>query len=143
MYDDLNQKQIDVLNYVKKEVLRKGYPPAIREIVAAVGLKSTSTVHSYLTQLEKKGYIRRDPLKNRAIEIVDDRTDDFPVHRIIHVPIVGEVAAGSPILAVENIEDTYPLPVSNAACVKLIGMSKCRFRPCRRKMSCGSTWNTM
>ena len=114
MYDDLNQKQIDVLNYVKKEVLRKGYPPAIREIVAAVGLKSTSTVHSYLTQLEKKGYIRRDPLKTRAIEIVYDRTDDFPVHRIIHVPIVGEVAAGSPILAVENIEDTYPLPVSMA-----------------------------
>lgn len=114
MYSDLTRKQIDILEFLKKEVVQRGYPPAIREIGAAVDLKSTSTVHSHLTKLEQKGYIRRDPTKNRAIEIVDETLSDLPVHRIMHVPVVGDVAAGSPILAVENIEDTYPLPVSMA-----------------------------
>ncbi len=114
MYEDLNQKQIQIINFLKQEVLKKGYPPAIREICEAVQLKSTSTVHSHLTKLEQKGYIKRDPSKNRAIEIVDDMATEFPVHRIVHVPIVGDVAAGSPILAVENVEDTYPLPASLA-----------------------------
>ncbi len=109
MYEDLTRKQIEIINFVKQEVEKKGYPPAIREIGEAVDLKSTSTVHSHLTKLEQKGYIRRDPTKNRAIEIVGD-PDEFPVHRVVNVPIVGDVAAGSPILAVENIEDTYPLP---------------------------------
>lgn len=114
MYEDLTRKQIDILEFLKKEVIQRGYPPAIREIGAAVDLKSTSTVHSHLTKLEQKGYIRRDPTKNRAIEIVDDTLSDFPTHRTVDVPIVGDVAAGSPILAVENIEDTYPLPISMA-----------------------------
>lgn len=114
MYDDLTRKQNEILNFLKMEVLKRGYPPAIREIGAAVDLRSTSTVHSHLTKLEQKGYIKRDPTKNRAIEIVDDTQTDLPVHRIVHVPVVGDVAAGSPILAVENIEDTYPLPVSMA-----------------------------
>lgn len=110
MYEDLNDKQIEILEYLKQEVNRKGYPPAIREIGEAVGLKSTSTVHGHLTKLELKGYIRRDPTKNRAIEIVDALSDQFQIHETVHVPVVGHVAAGSPILALENIEDTYPLP---------------------------------
>ena len=112
MYEDLSQKQVEILEFLKNEVAERGYPPAIREIGAAVCLKSTSTVHSHLTKLEEKGYIRRDPTKNRAIDIVDANASDYPVHAVVNVPIVGDVAAGSPILAVENIEDTYPLPVS-------------------------------
>lgn len=110
MHHDLNPKQIEILEFLKEEVRRIGYPPAIREIGEAVGLKSTSTVHTHLTKLEQKGYIRRDPTKNRAIEIVDDGWGETETHRTVDVPIVGDVAAGTPILAMENIEDTYPLP---------------------------------
>ena len=94
---------------LKQEILTKGYPPSVREICDAVGLKSTSTVHGYLERLEKKGLIRRDPTKPRAIEILDDTTYVFK-KELINVPIVGRVTAGQPILAVENIEDTFPIP---------------------------------
>lgn len=106
---DLTQIQQDILSYIKQEYLKKGYPPAVREICNAVGLKSTSSVHAHLSTLEKKGFIRRDPTKPRAIEITDD---DFGVsHReMISIPILGQVAAGQPILAEENIEDYFPLP---------------------------------
>lgn len=112
MYDDLSQKQIEVLLYIKSEIQRQGYPPAVREICKGVGIKSTSTVHSYLERLETKGYIRKDPTKPRAIEILD-RNDDFLLtkKKTVDVPIVGKVTAGEPILAVENIEDTYPIPI--------------------------------
>lgn len=113
MYEDLSSKQLKILEFIKKELQSKGYPPAVREICSAVGLKSTSTVHGHLERLEKKGYIRRDPTKPRAIEILDKDSNIFSLNRkeIVHVPIVGKVTAGEPILAVENIEDTFPLPI--------------------------------
>lgn len=112
MYEDLSQKQVEILLFIKSEIQKKGYPPAVREICAGVGLKSTSTVHGHLAKLEQKGYIRKDPTKPRAIEILD-KDDDFLLTRkkTLDVPIVGKVTAGSPILAVENIEDTYPVPL--------------------------------
>ncbi len=111
MARDLSNKQQIILDYLKKETISKGYPPSVREICEAVGLKSTSTVHGHLERLEKKGLIRRDPTKPRAIEIVDD---DFQLARreMVNIPIVGRVAAGSPILAEENVEDYFPLPVN-------------------------------
>jgi len=111
--NDLGEKQQLILDFLKQEILSKGYPPSVREIGEAVGLKSTSTVHGHLERLEKKGIIRRDPTKPRAIEILDD---EFNVQRreILNVPILGRVAAGEPLLAVENIEDYFPLPVDYA-----------------------------
>lgn len=113
MYEDLSLIQLKIFEFIKKEIYSKGYPPSVREICKAVELRSTSTVHGHLEKLEKKGYIRRDPTKPRAIEILD-RTDNlipFPKKEIVSVPIVGKVTAGEPILAVENIEDTFPLPI--------------------------------
>ena len=106
----ISAKQKEPLEYIKAEILSKGYPPAVREICEAVDLKSTSSVHSHLETLEKNGYIRRDPTKPRAIEILDD---DFNLTRreVVNVPIVGHVAAGEPILATENIENYFPIPV--------------------------------
>ena len=105
----ISAKQKEILEYIKSEILSKGYPPAVREICEAVDLKSTSSVHSHLETLEKNGYIRRDPTKPRAIEILDD---DFNLTRreVVNVPIVGHVAAGEPILATENIENYFPIP---------------------------------
>ena len=110
MYSDLSDRQIAILNFIKKELLKKGYPPSVREIGEAVGLSSSSTVHGHLAQLEDKGYIRRDPTKPRAIEILEGNSHVVR-KEIINVPIIGRVAAGQPILAVENVEDTFPLPV--------------------------------
>ena len=106
----ISAKQKEILEYIKGEILNKGYPPAVREICEAVDLQSTSSVHSHLETLEKNGYIRRDPTKPRAIEILDD---DFNLTRreVVNVPIVGHVAAGEPILATENIENYFPIPV--------------------------------
>lgn len=112
MYEDLSQKQIEILLFIKSELQKKGYPPAVREICKGVGLKSTSTVHGHLERLEQKGYIRKDPTKPRAIEILDKDEDYLFSHKkTLDVPIVGRVTAGVPILAVENIEDTYPVPL--------------------------------
>ncbi|MCR5108548.1 MAG: transcriptional repressor LexA [Lachnospiraceae bacterium] len=106
----ITDKQKQILEYIKEEILKRGYPPAVREICEAVGLKSTSSVHAHLESLEKKGYIRRDPAKPRAIEIVDD---SFQMIRqeMTSIPIVGTVAAGEPILAEQNINGYFPLPV--------------------------------
>ncbi|MBB3867767.1 transcriptional repressor LexA [Geobacillus sp. NFOSA3] len=107
----LSKRQQQILDFIKKEVKTKGYPPSVREIGEAVGLASSSTVHGHLARLESKGYIRRDPTKPRAIEILDadfsasNQTDD-----VISVPIIGKVTAGQPITAIENIEDYFPLP---------------------------------
>lgn len=109
--NDLSAKQLEILSYMKNEVSQKGYPPSVREICMAVGLKSTSTVHGHLERLEKKGYIRRDPTKPRAIEILDPSDNIIHKREMVDVPIVGNVTAGVPILAVENIEDTFPLPI--------------------------------
>ena len=105
----ITDKQREILEYIKEMILKKGYPPAVREICEAVHLKSTSSVHSHLEALEKNGYIRRDPTKPRTIEILDD---DFALTRreLVNVPVIGTVAAGVPILAEQNIEDYLPIP---------------------------------
>lgn len=103
-------KQEEILAYIKETILRKGYPPAVREICEAVKLKSTSSVHSHLEQLEKNGYIRRDPTKPRTIEIMDDYFN-LARREVVNVPLIGTVAAGVPILAQENIENYFPIPV--------------------------------
>ena len=108
-YGKISDKQREILEYIKAEILNKGYPPAVREICEAVKLKSTSSVHAHLETLEKNGYIRRDPTKPRAIEIVDENYN-LTRREMVNVPIVGRVAAGEPILAVENIENYFPIP---------------------------------
>ena len=109
-YGKITGKQKEILEYIKNEILMRGYPPAVREICEAVSLESTSSVHSHLETLEKNGYIRRDPTKPRAIEIVDD---SFQMVRreMTSIPIIGRVAAGEPIFAEENIEGYFPMPV--------------------------------
>ena len=108
-YGKITVKQPEILDYIKNEILKKGYPPTVREICETVHLKSTSSVHSHLESLEKNGYIRRDPTKPRAIEICDD---SFQMVRteMVSLPVVGNVAAGQPILAEENIEEYFPIP---------------------------------
>ena len=110
MYPDLSQRQTTILEFIKESIRKKGYPPAVREIGEAVGLLSSSTVHGHLQTLEDKGYIRRDPTKPRAIEILDSSSDELESKKVAHIPIIGRVTAGQPILAVENIEGTFPLP---------------------------------
>jgi len=110
MYPDLSLRQTNILEFIKQEIRKKGYPPAVREIGEAVGLLSSSTVHGHLQTLEDKGYIRRDPTKPRAIEILDSSSDLLDAKKVVHIPIVGRVTAGQPILAVENLEGTFPLP---------------------------------
>ncbi len=109
----ITAKQRDILEYIKEEILSKGYPPSVREICNAVSLKSTSSVHSHLETLEKNGYLRRDPTKPRTIEIIDE---SFQIIRneTASIPIVGTVAAGQPILAQENIEGYFPIPMEMA-----------------------------
>ena len=106
----ISSKQQEILDYIKSQILERGFPPAVRDICEAVHLKSTSSVHSHLETLEKNGYIRRDPTKPRAIEILDD---SFAMMRreMTSVPIIGHVAAGEPLLAEQNIEDYFPIPV--------------------------------
>lgn len=106
----ITEKQSEILEYIKAQILERGFPPAVREICEAVHLKSTSSVHSHLETLEKNGYIRRDPTKPRAIEILDDAFN-LTRREMAQVPIVGCVAAGEPLLAEQNIEDYFPIPV--------------------------------
>ena len=107
----ITSKQQEILQYIKDMILRKGYPPTVREICEAVHLKSTSSVHSHLETLERNGYIRRDPTKPRAMEILDD-TFGLTRREMVQVPVIGTVAAGQPILAEENIEDYFPIPAN-------------------------------
>ena len=104
---ELTKRQNEIFEYIKQTVHAKGYPPSVREIGEAVGLASSSTVHGHLSRLEEKGYIRRDPTKPRAIEIV---TETINMEETIHVPVIGKVTAGIPITAVENVEEYFPLP---------------------------------
>lgn len=106
---NISPRQKAILEFIKTEIRLKGYPPAVREIGEAVGLSSSSTVHGHLAQLEEKGYIRRDPTKPRAIEVLDGQ--QLIKKEMVNVPIIGKVTAGEPILAVENIEDSFPLPM--------------------------------
>ena len=109
-YGKITQKQQEILDYIKNEILNRGFPPAVREICDAVDLKSTSSVHAHLETLERNGYIRRDPTKPRAIEILDDNFN-LTRREMVNVPMIGTVAAGQPLLAVENIENYFPIPV--------------------------------
>ena len=106
----ISKIQMEILEYIKSELLRVGYPPAVREICEAVNLRSTSSVHAHLESLEKNGYIRRDPTKPRAIEIIDD-TFNLTRREMVNVPMVGQVAAGEPILAEQNITNYFPIPM--------------------------------
>ncbi len=108
-YGKISAKQREILEYLKSQIVNRGYPPAVREICEAVKLKSTSSVHSHLETLEKNGYIRRDPSKPRAIEIIDDGFN-FSRREVVNVPIVGTITAGQPILAVENLDGYFPIP---------------------------------
>lgn len=126
-YGKITAKQREILEYIKNEILNKGYPPAVREICEAVQLKSTSSVHAHLESLEKNGYIRRDPTKPRAIEIMDENFN-LTRREVVNVPVIGSVAAGEPILAVENIESYFPIPAEmmpnqNAFMLKVKGDS--------------------
>lgn len=105
----LTKRQREILTYLMDSMQRRGYPPSVREIGAALGLTSSSTVHSHLAALEKKGFIHRDPSKPRAIEILKDGASQ-PPKRMVNVPVLGRIAAGQPLLAEENIEDVFPLP---------------------------------
>ena len=108
-YGKITAKQREILEFIKNQILNKGYPPSVRDICEAVHLKSTSSVHAHLNTLEKNGYIHRDPAKPRAIEIVDDNFN-MTRREVVNVPIIGTVAAGQPLLAVENIENYFPIP---------------------------------
>lgn len=108
-YGKITDKQREILEFLKNEILNKGYPPSVREICEAVHLKSTSSVFSHLEKLEKNGYIRRDPTKPRAIEIIDDNFN-LTRREVVNVPLVGTVAAGTPLLAVQNIDNYFPIP---------------------------------
>lgn len=108
-YGKISKKQEEILNYMKNTILNRGFPPTVREIGEAVKLKSSSSVHAHLDTLEKNGYIRRDPTKPRAIEILDENFN-MTRREVVNVPMVGRVAAGEPILAVENIESYFPIP---------------------------------
>ena len=107
---NITEKQSEILEYIKAQILERGFPPAVREICEAVHLKSTSSVHSHLETLEKNGYIRRDPTKPRAIEILDE-SFNLTRREMAQVPIIGRVAEGEPLLAEQNIEDYFPIPV--------------------------------
>ncbi|MDG0821182.1 MAG: transcriptional repressor LexA [Staphylococcus equorum] len=108
---ELTKRQSEIFEYIKQTVHSKGYPPSVREIGEAVGLASSSTVHGHLSRLEEKSYIRRDPTKPRAIEIVSEQLGDtLNMEETIHVPVIGKVTAGIPITAVENVEEYFPLP---------------------------------
>lgn len=125
MFNDLNPRQKQILTYIHNFLRKKGYPPSVREICRATGLRSTATVHSHLVQLEKKGYINRDPQKPRAIEITDKKIFS---QGTVRVPLIGRVTAGQPILALENIEETYlfpkdMLPDANLFMLSVIGDS--------------------
>ncbi len=126
-YGKITKKQSEILEYIKSQILNKGYPPSVRDICEAVQLKSTSSVHSHLETLEKNGYIRRDPTKPRAIEIIDDNFN-LVRREVVNVPIIGHVAAGQPLLAVENVESYFPIPTEfmpNRQCfmLKVVGES--------------------
>lgn len=108
-YGNISSKQQEILDYIKSEIINRGYPPTVRDICEAVGLKSTSSVHAHLATLEREGYIIRDKTKPRAIEIVDDSFNQTRCE-IVNIPVVGRVAAGEPILAVQNIENYFPIP---------------------------------
>ena len=116
--EKLTKRQEDALKFIKTYIVSHGYPPTVREICAAVGLSSPSTVHGYLDRMVKSGQLKKSPLKNRAIRLADNVSDTsmnmMPESEVMNVPVIGKVTAGTPILAVENVERTFPLPIDFA-----------------------------
>jgi len=110
MYEELTARQAEILHFIQKYIKEQGYPPSVRDIGKAIGLSSSSTVHGHLAQLEKKGYIRRDPSKPRAIEILGGKGYSDETRPTVYVPLIGRIAAGEPIFAAENYEELLPLP---------------------------------
>ena len=121
-YGKISAKQREILEEIKQAILNKGYPPTVRELCDACNLKSTSSVHAHLETLEKNGYLKRDPSKPRAIEIVDDNFNMIR-REVVNVPVVGNVAAGQPLLAVQNIEEYFPIPQHQAFMLRVKGES--------------------
>ena len=118
--DGLNKREREILKFIEKQISNKGYPPSVREIGKAVGLRSTATVHGYLNQLEKKGFIKKESQKGRTLKLLkggipegQERLDKpfYNGKELVDVPVIGKITAGEPILAVENITDTFPIPV--------------------------------
>ena len=132
-YGKITDKQREILEYIKSEILNRGFPPAVREICEAVNLKSTSSVHAHLESLEKNGYIRRDPTKPRAIEIVDDNFN-LVRREMVNVPVLGRVAAGEPLLAIENVESYFPIPLPENSKL-LVGIVPNPYEERRRHMA--------
>ena len=110
----LNNNEQRILDFIKEQIKENGYPPSVREICAAVGLKSTSSVHSYLNKLAEKGCITKTGLKTRALRVVEEKNPDIPSNdsNVLSIPLVGNVAAGAPILAEQNIEEYFSIPSS-------------------------------
>ena len=118
--DSLNKREKAILKYIEKEVATNGYPPSVREIGKAVGLKSTATVHGYISKLEEKGYVKKESQKGRTLKLLKGganqtpKNADKPVYNgkeLVDVPVVGKITAGEPILAFENVTDTFPIPL--------------------------------
>ena len=150
-YGKITDKQREILEYIKNEILNRGFPPAVREICEAVNLKSTSSVHAHLESLEKNGYIRRDPTKPRAIEIVDDNFN-LVRREMVNVPVLGRVAAGEPLLAIENVESYFPIPAefmpnAQTFILNVVGESMINagflmvISNCRADCRCTEWWN--
>jgi len=114
---ELSKREKAILNFIEKQVSKKGYPPSVREIGAAVGLKSTATVHGYLSKLQEKGYIKKEEQKGRTLKLIkgNNTTEEpkqlYTSKEMVEVPIIGKITAGEPILAVENVTDTFPIPI--------------------------------
>lgn len=113
MYEDLSGKQVKIISFIKSFIQSNGYPPSVREIASSLDIPSTSTVHYNINILEEKGYLRKDPSKNRALEIIEDLEEaeysEFQKKKTVDIPVLGKVAAGMPIFASEYIEDTFPV----------------------------------
>ena len=118
--DALNKREKAILKYIEKEVNANGYPPSVREIGKAVGLKSTATVHGYIAKLEEKGYVKKESQKGRTLKLLkgganqSSKNNDKPVYNgkeLVDVPVIGKITAGEPILAFENVTDTFPIPL--------------------------------
>ena len=129
--EELNKREKTILKFIEKQIMTDGYPPSVREIGQAVGLSSTATVHGYLERLEKKGYIKKKDKKGRTLRLLKGSTgetkktsskDFYTQKELVEVPVVGKITAGMPILAVENVTDTFPIPidfVGNSDCFML------------------------
>ena len=162
---ELGKREVDILNFIEKQIKQNGYPPSVREIGKSVGLSSTATVHGYLTKLEQKGYIKKENQKGRTLRLIkctkdqnnnpnnqqiEEKTEGknlYTKKELVEVPVVGKITAGAPILAVENVSDTFPIPldfVGNSECFMLTVSGESRYIRWRlyigKKTKCSKKW---